>query len=239
MRFKIISTGYDYLEKDLALKIITHSKSAVVNQHFNIINKEKLINFEESFIVLYTDARILPEGYLQTDLKAFRHRLLLSFNLNDIINDKNINAINYKNSMMPHDFYQIFHSPNGSMWLMANELFYNKTCDRFLHPINFFNSSSMRWASRKFFNQYKNFNNCTIDTGTGDLFDSATKVDIHELIKTNAFKNSIIKVFGKKYDLQFQDRPLLVETVYKRIKTTFNKTVSKTLQLHRDAAKVM
>lgn len=205
MRFTIVSTGNDYWAKDLTEKIFKYSKSASFSRHSNRTNKTDLLDFDESCIVFQKSFYEGPEYYLETKYSGFRYKLTLLFDVTYV--DSKVKGVmenekNYRNlTGFPHDYYQMAHSPeNGSLWLMSNEMFFNKSCDLFYHCINFFNSTSMEWTSSKFFNKYETFNHCEIEIGIESFFQQANySVNPDLILQKNKFLYLILAVFADKH----------------------------------------
>lgn len=199
MRFTINSIGTNnYWSKDLTQKILSHSKSVVAMKHSNFFNSTNTAKFDESCLFLYEDDKIFVKNYVtNTNFSTFRYKMSLFFSL-DYIDSKVTNlyekrtSANFSSDAFPHDFYYLAHSPrNGSMWLMNNVMFFNKTCNLFYHPINFFNSSSMKWSTSRFVTKYKFYNNCSVHISVGN--EQSAKNVVHEetLKKRDKFTSSI------------------------------------------------
>lgn len=217
MQFTIVTVGKDKWVKDLASKIMKYSTLTVIVKHYNKMERSNLINFDESYLVLCEESDIIPEFIRQSSFSTFHFKITLSFSLDfvdstvkDILeNDR----LKYNRTSIPHDFYQLAHSPeNGSMWLMSNERFFNKTCNFKYHPINFFNSTMMQWSSTKFFNRNRNFNNCTVFKGTEDIMDT----QLSQIKKHNAFCNAILRVFSGKYEINFEEKRAMTTLAYRK-----------------------
>lgn len=210
MKFVIVSTGTHYWAKDLADGILRHSKFSAEVRHFDVINTTTLINFDESCLVLAKDHLIIPDFFSTTNKSTFHRKMTLTFALE--LDDDNVKYIiefsgDFINTTCPHDFYQLAHSPeNGSMWLMGNELFYQKTCDSFYHPFNFFNSSSMKWKTSKFFNRYLTFHDCGVSAATDHpLADKYNQYHIELQVKNKKFLAIILAVFSERHKIVFID----------------------------------
>lgn len=212
MKFTIVLAEKKNWSNDLVKKIVSHSNSVIGIKYSAVIGEPSFIDFDESYILIHECRNILPSTYARTNSASFKHKLTLSFSLDnteEVMNEKPTEHIT-------HDFYQIAHSPkNGSMWLMSAELFFNKTCKGIYHPINFFNSSSMKWSIKKFFNQYKTFNNCSAFIGIDDIIDNIDRLrQIHE--KRMMFLDSILTIFSQKYKIRFKDIFVIAQMMYKR-----------------------
>lgn len=83
------------------------------------------------------------------------------------------------------------------------------------------------------------FNNCTVDTGIEDLLDTAPMIGPQEHKRQKYFKNSILKVFGEKYDLRFRDRSTHVDYIFKKPKQSMNETLAKSVKFMSDEMKHM
>lgn len=154
MRFTIVWIGTNPQMNELACEIVSATKSLVNLKNVIIIDKRKVIDYDDSYIVLHKNVdnhALFHTHFGTTKLLAYRRKITLIFNVeyddNDMIRD-----IVDQTQGWPHDVYLIAHSPeNGSMWLMGNELF--------------FHSSKMKWKTPKFMNEYRKFHNCTIEVG--------------------------------------------------------------------------
>lgn len=210
MKFVIVSTGTDFWAKDLADGILRRSKFSAEVRHFDVINKTNLINFDESCLVLAENHLLIPDFFSTTNKSTFHHNMILAFALYfiDVEVEYVIEAVNDMiNTTCPHDYYQLAHSPkNGSLWLMGNQMFYNKSCDSFYHPINYFDSSSMNWTTSKFFNQYSIFNGCIINKQTENAESYRFNKHHYELqLKNLKFLSLILVVFSEKHRIVFKE----------------------------------
>lgn len=220
MRFTLVSTGYEPWSKDLAQKIMKTSNSIINYRHQDTVNSVNLIDYDESNVVLYNGSSVLSEVLNKTKYVTHRLTMNLFFNLKYTeteVERRMLEFSNFTNKLIfPHDIYELAHSlENGSMWFMSNELFFNGTCEPFYHPINFFNSTEMKWKSKKFFNQYRVFNNCEIfmetkieDTEEFSMKHALNGYEFTEAkMKITKHLNLTLETFAKKHSLVlFEDR---------------------------------
>lgn len=224
MRFTIVIVtasieSTDHWAKDLAQNVMKHSTSSFIVKYSENNSQLNLIDFDDSYLIFHDlDERVLPEYLQEANYLTFHKKMTLSFNVmrRDSFIEKMVEFVDRMyDAPYSHDVYQLAHSPeNGSMWLISNEMFHNKTCNSFYHPINFFNSSSMQWSSSKFFNQYKSFYNCEVNMGTQDLLNNRF---VHREIdkKHNEFLSSILAVFMRKHQITFKNATGIVDLLYK------------------------
>lgn len=215
MRFTVVSHGQGRRTKDLACRIMNISNSPINYKHYNSENVSEFLNFDESFLVLYENGTAISKIVQRTKQITHRRTMMLLFNLK--LNNNKMSQVmedfnqEKKKFMMPHDVYQIAHSvENGSMWLLNNVLFFNGTCEPFYHSINFFNSTTMKWNSTKFFNEYRNFNNCNIpmERSMEDdrlMFQEASSVMNEARLKTTKFLNMTLRTFAMKHKIIFTE----------------------------------
>lgn len=203
MRFTVVTVGASLRVKDLACKIVSVSRSPVNLKHYIETNNSEIIDFDEPYVILHESADIYPEFYGMTKLLTYRRKLTLAFDLNYMMGSEKADEVEQKieTKTFPHDIYLISHSPrNGSLWLMGNELFFNKTCDSSYHSINFFNSSEMKWNNSKFMNEYRNFHGCRILAGEENWYQNEMLRNYTRNFRNYDFIASILNQFRKLYN---------------------------------------
>lgn len=219
MRFTLISSGEDGCLKELANLIMMKTNSIIKFVHHNEVNAST-INFDESQIILSGSHVMSPDFHIEyTKRLTFGKVFSLVFDPNftdvDMISEmKKPGETNY----IPHDFYKLSSSPeNGSMWLMANEMFYNRTCQTFYHPINYFNSSTMSWSHSKFKNEYETFYKCPVQVEVGMQESS----EILNNVPTRPFMymDLIISSFAAKHNMTTVKGPLFTAFQLMNMKT--------------------
>lgn len=229
MRFTIVLIGANLQLKDLACEIVSSTKSPVNLKNEIIIDRSNVIDYDEPHIVLVntTDPfSLFDEFFGTTKLLSYRRKITLIFNVDYDDKDMTADFVAQKSQEWPHDVYLIAHSPeNGTMWLMGNELFFNKTCNMFFGPVNMFDSSTMKWQTSKFTNEYRKFHNCTIQRGeyhhlqgfywNDDKY--TTGIMRRKLLK---FLLSVFEAFGDKFEINFPPFNNLDDSDYRFEKLT-------------------
>lgn len=227
MRITLVSTVKSRWADDLACKIMKLSNSTVNFKYIDTKNKSQLIDFDESYIVFHEEppASIFSERMKETKYATYRRTMVLLFNPHFVgVDDKIMKKFEIrfkkptdlkglmlpsfippKEPSHPHDIYQLSHDiQNGSMWLMSNEMFFNGSCDPYYHPINFFDSKELKWNSLKFFNSYKNFNNCEILVES-NLDDDVNYLKTEAIKKKIRFLNLALEAFASKHQIEMID----------------------------------
>lgn len=227
MRFTLVSTVQRRWSEDLACKIMKLSNSTVNFKYIDIEDESQLIDFDESYVVFHEQKAksVFSERMTVTKYATYRRTMVLLFNpdylgssieemdehkiIPKIYNTVTISHLIPDELAHPHDIYQLSHDiRNGSMWLMGNELFFNGSCESHYHPMNFFNSSELKWNSMTFFNEYKSFNNCEILMET--FFEDSDLMNMHikqsELFrKKSKYVNLTIEAFARKHQIAFTE----------------------------------
>lgn len=203
MRFTLISTGNENFMKELANEIMSSSKSIIYYEHHETADHLTIIDYDESQVILTESLiQVLSPIIDTTQRLTYRKTFILIFDINFFSERMSYVVQNKQKSFsrIPHDIHQLAHSPeDGSMWLMANELFFNGTCETFYHPINFFNSSTMMWRHDKFVNEYKTFHKCQVLVES-EIDDSRTREDW----KSNIHLESIVRTFADKHNMTLE-----------------------------------
>lgn len=180
-----------------------------LHQNFSL---NDLIDHEIPNIVIfeqkYSDLGFLFPNLTESKLITYRKKMIYFYNLRSIKSRMLDNPLMKRAlSEYPHDYCFLMHDPenDNSIFLLNNELFYNKTCQSYFHAINYFNSSKMQWRNADFFMSYDNFHNCTITKGY-EIEASERFTRDRDNAKLVIYLDMITEIFAKMCNITFQNQ---------------------------------
>lgn len=219
MRFTVTLIGDDVHHKDLIDEFMFFSNSTFVLKY---VPEDKNVSLNETFaldddvpnILIYNlrNGSIvdIPRQLSDTKLVTYRNKLTLIYNMKDY--DQNIFVDpEFQQSVIdfPHDYYFLVHDSNdpSSIILLNNELFFNRTCDQFFHPINYFNSLTSKWSDPRIFIQYHQFYHCEVNMSKDQASESVRMSDgaqdDQSIVKSSQYLELIRNSFAAKHNISF------------------------------------
>lgn len=211
MRFTIVSNKTNNLTLDIANEIIRQSQSVVNIENLDDSKMvEKVSDFDEAYVALLDSHRFRFNDSIKTTKRVtYRRTMILVFDLRySTYNSRLGFGKSFMNNkfyqVVPHDLYRLAHSStSGTVWLMANEMFFNQTCKSYYHPINVFNSSKLSWNTTKFMNSYHKFHNCKIAVTEEFFTKIKPKYYDEQTNKTLDYIYAFLGEFAAKHRIRF------------------------------------